>query len=290
MDTTRPLTVEEWNAFADEMDAYIAASDRANATIPPPSTPRSAPPTNTASPQSPYASASASAMSPGYRRSRAVVDLPEYVRPPLNITITVEEIATFCPRWLAIPMLASRLQRNGITNKMIVYTQLKATGLLDDDSEWQMATNRVKQNFAQGGRLVFNCASWSKQIAISAGKEDDLTANHWQTRDEHATANGVSLSGGSPRPQRNEWVDVPIVQLFANVPTSEFPTGRGRGMMTACIEFVRNAPDNIKKSATTAHWDWLIQCVVQSGLSVNPVTLNATNLDEDFVGRFNASH
>lgn len=220
-----------------------------------------------------------------------MVDLPEYVRPPQNITITVEEIATFCPRWLAVPMVASRLQRNKVTNKKIVYTQLKATGLLDDDSEWQMATNRVKQNFAQGGRLVFNCASWSKQIAANAGKEDDLTANHWQTRDEHAAANGVSLSGSSPRPQRNEWIDVPIVQLFANVQASEFPTGRGRGMMTACLEFVRNAPENIKKSATTAHWDWLMQCVVQSGLAVNPAMPNsAKNLDEDFVDRSNASN
>ncbi|KAM3423702.1 hypothetical protein BST61_g1114 [Cercospora zeina] len=227
--------------------------------------------------QTQYAKDPASVASPKYRKSRAVVDLPEYVRPAQNVTITAEEISIFCPRWLAVPKVAVRFQRNGITNKMLVHTQLKASGLFDDESEMQMASNRVKQNFAQGGRLVFNCAHWKKQTALDAGKYNDLTANNWQTRDDHAAANGTRLDGRAPG-------------LFANVPVSEFPTGRGRGIMTVCLEFVRNSSEEVKRHATTAHWAWLIQQITQAGLSVHPKAVDPSqNLEEDFVERFNAS-
>ncbi|PPJ50050.1 hypothetical protein CBER1_05039 [Cercospora berteroae] len=215
-----------------------------------------------------------------YTRSQLVVEMPQYVRPPRGITITAEEILTFCPRWTVSPEVASRFQSNGITIGMAVDTQLKAINRLGDVNEKQKAINRMKQDFAQGGRLFFNCLKWKKQIAIDHGQDDDLTANDWHTRDEHAIANGIGLDGKTPGPQKNQWVDIPLSRSFTNVPLANFPTGRGRGTMTVCLEAIYHYPAHMQNTLTTADWGWIVESIKQSG---NGIALVAAGPGQNLV-------
>ncbi|KAF2207834.1 hypothetical protein CERZMDRAFT_102101 [Cercospora zeae-maydis SCOH1-5] len=227
-----------------------------------------------------------------------------YIRPPLHINLTPEEILTFWPGWLTSPELAVRMQRNGITAKMITTVRLTATGKLNDRRANKLLTDNLKKQFSHGGRLYYDCGShWNVQMAKADGSDNDMTANGWQPREEHILANDFRLDGktlakgawwnGSRLPApTQEWRDMALTEFFMHIPRAQFPTGQGRGLLTRCLEAVHDDPDYDILGLTTAHWDWLIKHLCDNDPYVRDVQPQdpAKNLDQEFVERFTASH
>ncbi|PIA98922.1 hypothetical protein CB0940_03637 [Cercospora beticola] len=188
--------------------------------------------------------------------------------PPIDMP-TPEEILTFWPNWLTSPELAVRMQRNGMTARMIVTVHLSASGQLNNAAINKRLTDNLKKQFSHGGRHYYDCGDhWDVQTAKDDGPDDDMTANNWHTREEHVLANGVRLDGKAPpngacwngdilSEPTQEWKDMPLTEFFVNVPRGHFPTGQGRGMVTRCLEAVHDDPDYAVLNLTTAHWDWL---------------------------------
>ncbi|PPJ50051.1 hypothetical protein CBER1_05038 [Cercospora berteroae] len=227
-----------------------------------------------------------------------------YIRPPLNTVLTPEEILTFWPNWVTSPELAVRMQRNGITARMIVTVHLTASGQLNNAAISKRLTDNLKKQFSHGGRHYYDCGShWDVQTAKDDGPTDDMTANDWHTREEHVLANDVRLDGKAPpngawwngevlSDPTQEWKDMPLTEFFVTVPRAHFPTGQGRGMVTRCLEAVHDDPDYAVLNLSTAHWDWLIKHLQENDASIAPVLPQdpAKNVDQEFVEWFKATH
>lgn len=134
----------------------------------------------------------------------------KYIQPPFDCIITVEDIRIFIPRSLIISDVAVRFQRNGVTALMASKLHLSARRhRQDDDAELQRTRDRVKRQSPHGGRVYCNVGSWQVSIAETHGRANDLTANFWRFKDEHARMSGTSRGdlGACSEPQ--EWSDVP---------------------------------------------------------------------------------
>lgn len=226
------------------------------------------------------------------------------IRPPLNTGLTPEEILTFWPNWLASPEFAVRMQRNGITARMIVTVHLTASGQLNDAAVNKRLTDNLKKQFSHGGRHYYDCGDhWDVQTAKDDGPDDDMTAKNWHTREEHVLANGVRLDGKAPpnsawwngdvlSEPTQEWKNMPLTEFFVNVPRAQFPTGQGRGMVTRCLEVVHDDPSYAVLNLNTTHCGWLIKHIQENDPSVNPVLPQdpAKNLDQQFIDWFKATH
>ncbi|GIZ36773.1 hypothetical protein CKM354_000024000 [Cercospora kikuchii] len=227
-----------------------------------------------------------------------------YIRPPLNTVLTPEEILTFWPNWLTSPELAVRMQRNGITTRMIVTVHLTASGQLNNAAVNKRLTDNLKKQFSHGGRHYYDCGNhWDVQTAVDDGPDDDMTANNWHTREEHVLANGVRLDGKAPpngawwnvevlSEPTQKWKDMPLTEFFVNVPRAHFPTGQGRGMVTRCLEAVHDDPSYAVLNLNITHWDWLIKHLQENDRSIIPVLPQdpPKNLDQEFVDWFKATH
>ncbi|KAI5358283.1 hypothetical protein Slin14017_G116440 [Septoria linicola] len=168
--------------------------------------------------------------------------VPENARPPLNQIITHKEIAVFAEKWMVLPDVAMRVQRNGVKAGQTATLHLTALGLATDRIQLNRTKQTVKKQHTTGGKLYQNVDSWDVQRARGLGPQDDLTTNSWN-----------KPSGPPPKMQ---WKDIPLLHFCQHVPFNNWPQGQDRGIMTRVLEFVSL---HDLWSATTADWDAIIK-------------------------------
>lgn len=166
---------------------------------------------------------------------------------PLSIDISIIEICTFCPDWLLIPEAIGRAVRNGWTRDSLAKAILHAENNLTSDS-LQKRLGRIQKQISMGCKLVDD-----KSLATIAdggsrfkaddfrslhGLQNDLTANNWRLRDTYTSAEPSDETG-----------HMSLSAMSAHV--ANWPSGSDRLIMTQCMEYARDHP---QEGLDTRHW------------------------------------
>ncbi|KAK0323716.1 hypothetical protein LTR82_005463 [Friedmanniomyces endolithicus] len=170
---------------------------------------------------------------------------PFNVRLPQNVDISMVELATWFPASFMVPTPILRAVRNGFTREELAEMQLRAVNGLDDKS-MTTAVNRIQQQISKAGKLEDPGAPdrWNTEAYVRrAGLQHDLTANAWKQKCEYDDKDA-------------EWTDMKLVEIARAVPTQNWPTGKDRLLVTACLEYAVARP---WLELDTTQWAVIIQ-------------------------------
>lgn len=176
---------------------------------------------------------------------------PVNVQPPLNVTISIREILTFCPEWLHIPDVAMRTECNEFKRGDLAKMQLHPLNQLTKE-EMKACGDRIQKQRSSGCR-IYNGKSptggrkeltW-KSKTVRGHHHNDLTANDWELKSQY---------GPDSRPM--DFGHIKLRDIYGRVPIANWPQGPDRLIFTECLEY---AAQNPQFDLDTSHFDWIIQ-------------------------------